>query len=157
MGDVEELSFGAYLASTPCSGTLDDIGTRFEFFVFELFTLAYYSLALDVANIKAFRSNGVCVVHLTHPAVSAGVFMYSKPHFVQNRILLIRYVSAVCYDLTVLVLSILRLSKEPSKSALKERLRAQGLLYFAVATIANVLPTVWTLHVPLPCVYSSSL
>lgn len=52
----------------------------------------------------------------------------------------------MCYDLLVLVLSIAKLSKQPSNSPLKERLRVQGLLYFAVAAVANVLPTVRTLR-----------
>lgn len=52
----------------------------------------------------------------------------------------------MCYDFLVLILSIVKLSTQPSKSRLGERLRAQGLLYFAVAAIAYILPTVWTLH-----------
>ena len=53
----------------------------------------------------------------------------------------------MCYDLIVLVLSTVKLSRQPSKSPLKERLRTQGLLYFTVATMANILPMVCTLHV----------
>jgi len=83
-------------------------------------------LALDVANFKAFRSDRVCVVQSIHPAVNAGALVYTT-----------------CYDLLVFVLSIVKLSRQPSKSPLNEHLRAQGLLYFAVATMANVLPMVF--------------
>ena len=54
----------------------------------------------------------------------------------------------MCYDLIVLVLSIVNLSRQSSKSPLKDRLRAQGLLYFAIATMANILPIVCTARVP---------
>ena len=63
----------------------------------------------------------------------------------------------MCYDLIVLVLATVKLSRQPSKSPLKERLRTQGLLYFAVATMANILPMVCTLHVPFITIYSSSV
>ncbi|KAF8551250.1 hypothetical protein OG21DRAFT_1499250 [Imleria badia] len=101
--------------------------SRLVHVLLSLLALGHWTiLVLDVVNIKAFRSNGACVIHITHPAVSSAVFMYTA-----------------CYDFIVLVLSILKLSKEPSKSALKERLRAQGLSYFTIATMANILPTVF--------------
>ena len=40
----------------------------------------HYNLEIDAANIKAFNSNGACVIHLAHPGVTAGVFMYSKSY-----------------------------------------------------------------------------
>ena len=60
----------------------------------------------------------------------------------------------MCYDLLVLLLSVVKLSYEPSKSPLKERLRAQGILYFTVAAIANILPTVCTPPAPSAITYS---
>ncbi|KAH0835769.1 hypothetical protein J3R83DRAFT_9607 [Lanmaoa asiatica] len=90
-------------------------------------TLGHWTiLALGVANIKAFKSNGVCVVYLAQPTLSAGVFAYT-----------------MCYDFLVFVLSIVKLSKEPSKSSLGEHLRSQGILYFVVAVTANIPPTVF--------------
>jgi len=85
-------------------------------------------LAIDVAYIKSSELDGACVVHDTNPALSALIFMYT-----------------VCYDLLVLVLSIVKLSKQPSNSPLKERLRTQGLSYFAVAALANSFPTIFAL------------
>ena len=61
----------------------------------------------------------------------------------------------MCYDLLVLVLSTAKLSRQPSKSPLKERLLAQGLLYFAIATMANILPMVRTTHAPFTIIYLS--
>jgi len=61
----------------------------------------------------------------------------------------------MCYDLLVLLLSVVKLSYEPSKSPLKERLRAQGILYFIVAAIANVLPMVCTPLAPSAITHSS--
>lgn len=56
----------------------------------------------------------------------------------------------MCYDFLVLILSIVKLSKQQSQSPLKERLRTQGVLYFAVAAIAYIPPTVWTLRTTFP-------
>jgi hypothetical protein len=63
----------------------------------------------------------------------------------------------MCYDLIVLVLSIVKLSRQSCKSPLKDRLRAQGLLYFAVATMANIPPIVCTPHASFIIIYSSLL
>ncbi|KAF8122316.1 hypothetical protein EV363DRAFT_1182992 [Boletus edulis] len=105
-----------------------------------LLSLGHWTvLALDTVNIKSFRSNGACTIYLMHPAVSAGVFVYT-----------------MCYDFLVFVLSIIKLSKEPCRSPLSECLRSQGLLYFAVAVVANILPTVCPSLAPFPIVYSSS-
>ncbi|KAF8428921.1 hypothetical protein L210DRAFT_3114504 [Boletus edulis BED1] len=60
-----------------------------------LLSLGHWSvLALDTVNIKSFRSNGACTIYLMHPAVSAGVFVYT-----------------MCYDFLVFVLSIIKLSE----------------------------------------------
>ena len=77
MGDLEGLPFGASPAITNCSRTLDHISTKYEFFSAD-FTLTHHNLELDVVNFTAFRSDGVCVVQLIHPAVFAGLMMYSK-------------------------------------------------------------------------------
>ncbi|KAI9462606.1 hypothetical protein HD554DRAFT_1452003 [Boletus coccyginus] len=81
---------------------------------------------LGTATVKISWLNGVCVTHFTQPGVTAGVYVYT-----------------VCYDLLVLVLSVVKLSYQPSKSPLKEHLRAQGILYFTVAAIANIPPMVF--------------
>ena len=79
MGDLEELPFGPSSIITTCSRTLDHTGTRHEF-VSAVFTPTHHNLELDTTNFNAFRSDGVCVVQLTHPAVNAGVLLYSKSH-----------------------------------------------------------------------------
>ncbi|KAI9567132.1 hypothetical protein HD554DRAFT_1027648 [Boletus coccyginus] len=83
-------------------------------------------LVTNTATVKASGLNGVCVIHYTQPAVTAGVYVYT-----------------MCYDLLVLVLSVVKLSYQPSTSPLKERLRTQGILYFAVAAIINIPSTVF--------------
>jgi hypothetical protein len=106
-----------------------------------LLTLGHWTiLALEAADFKAFRSNGVCIVQFMDPAVFAGAVVYT-----------------MCYDLIVLVLSIVKLSRQSCKSPLKDRLRAQGLLYFAVATMANIPPIVCTPHASFIIIYSSLL
>ncbi|KAG8215902.1 hypothetical protein J3R82DRAFT_7872, partial [Butyriboletus roseoflavus] len=101
-------------------------------------------LVINATTVKSLTSNGVCVMYLTQPAAAAGAYVYSEPRYcLQSGVLFIRFASAMCYDLIVFVLSVVKLSKQPSDS-LKERLRAQGLLYFAVVATANILPTVWT-------------
>ena len=60
------------------------------------------------------------------------------------------------YDLLVFLLSVVGLSREQSKSPLKGRLRAQGILYFAVAVIAYIPPSVWDPYSPHRTVFSLS-
>ena len=92
MGDLEGLPFGASPAITTCSRTLDYFGTRYEF-VSIVFTPTHHNLALDMGNLKAFRSDGVCVFQIVHPAVSAGVFVYSKSRYrIQSGVLFNRSV-----------------------------------------------------------------
>lgn len=57
---------------------------------------------------------------------------------------------ALIYDFLVLVLSTVGLSKRPSKSPLRKRLRAQGLVYFVIAVITYIPPAVGSLH-SAPC------
>ncbi|KAF8547862.1 hypothetical protein OG21DRAFT_839423 [Imleria badia] len=82
-------------------------------------------LALDAANLQAIGKND-CIIDITHPALNAAVFVYS-----------------LCYDFLVLVLSIVGLSRQSSKSPLMKRLRAQGLVYFMVAVVTYIVPTVF--------------
>ena len=111
----------------------------------------YSILRSEVANVRSYRSIEGCIAYLTYPVLSGGIFVYSESHhYVLSGVLFIRRVPAMCYDFLVLVLSIVKLSKQPSKSSLGERLRAQGLLYFVIAAMAYIPPTVWTLHAALP-------
>ncbi|KAI9462117.1 hypothetical protein HD554DRAFT_1476745 [Boletus coccyginus] len=93
-----------------------------------LLALGHWTILLtDSAFLRASKSNGVCVSYYTQPMVIAGVFVYT-----------------MCYDLLVLLLTVVKLSYQPSKSPLKERLYAQGILYFTVAATVNLLPMVFT-------------
>ncbi|KAH0835765.1 hypothetical protein J3R83DRAFT_9603 [Lanmaoa asiatica] len=85
-------------------------------------------LALDVTNLQATKLNGKCAVHVVRPEMNAIVFVYS-----------------LCYDFLVLVLSIVGLSRRPSKSPLMKRLRTQGLVYFVVAVVTYIPPTAFAL------------
>lgn len=95
-------------------------------------------------DIRSYASNGTCVTYLVHPAISAGILVFSGlHHHVFSGVPFIQCVPAVCYDFLVLILSIVKLSKRQPQSPLMERLRTQGLLYFAIAAAANILPMVW--------------
>ncbi|KAI9567127.1 hypothetical protein HD554DRAFT_1026886 [Boletus coccyginus] len=101
--------------------------SRFVHLLLLLLALGHWTiLVTGTATVKISWLNGVCVTHFTQPGVTAGVYVYT-----------------VCYDLLVLVLSVVKLSYQPSKSPLKEHLRAQGILYFTVAAIANIPPMVF--------------
>lgn len=65
---------------------------------------------------------------------------------------------ALCYDFVVMVLSIVKLSRQPSKSPLMKRLRAQGLVYFVVAVVTYITPTVSPFALTsLPCAHQARL
>ena len=59
------------------------------------------------------------------------------------------------FDLLVFILSVVGLSSQRSESPLKRRLRAQGILYFAVAVIVYIPPAVGP-HSPPRTVFSKS-
>ena len=50
---------------------------------------------------------------------------------------------AMSFDLIVLVLTTIALMKSPSRSSLWQLLFRQGLIYFLVAFIANVIPAIF--------------
>ena len=94
-------------------------------------------------NFRSYGSNGVCVTYPIFPEMTPVVFLYSElDQYVLSEVLFIQCVVAMCYDFLALVLSIVKLSRQPSKSPLKERLRAQGLSYFAVVTVTCIPPMV---------------
>ncbi|KAG9312725.1 hypothetical protein JVU11DRAFT_7152 [Chiua virens] len=81
-------------------------------------------LIINLSNVKSTEPNGVCSLY--------GV--------------VISVLTAMCYNFLVLILFIVKLSKQSSKkSLLKERLRSQHLLYFAIATMTNIPPTIFAL------------
>jgi len=86
-------------------------------------------LALDVANLRPFNIHGRCGVTMIHSEINAAVFLYS-----------------MLFDFLVLVLSVVRLSRESSKSSsLVKRLRSQGIVYFVVSVITCIPPTIFSL------------
>ncbi|KAI9462119.1 hypothetical protein HD554DRAFT_1477289 [Boletus coccyginus] len=92
-----------------------------------LLTLGHWTILItNMASIRASRLNEICVFHSVLPGVAVGAFLYT-----------------MCYDFLVLLLSVVKLSCEPSKSPLKERLYAQGILYFIVAATTTITPTVF--------------
>jgi len=74
-----------------------------------------------VVNIKTINVDGVCEAYVNYPQIDAAALIYTT-----------------LYDLLVLVLLVVGLSSEQSESPLKRRLRAQGIVYFAVAVIAYI-------------------
>ncbi|KAG6373700.1 hypothetical protein JVT61DRAFT_6374 [Boletus reticuloceps] len=101
--------------------------TRLVHILLVVFALGQWIvLALDVANLHPTQIPGGCRIYITHQAVNAAVLVYS-----------------VCYDFIVLVLSIVALSRQRSKSPLIQRLRAQGFVYFVVAVVTYIPPTVF--------------
>ncbi|KAF8452288.1 hypothetical protein L210DRAFT_2024675 [Boletus edulis BED1] len=101
--------------------------TRLVHILLVIFALGQWIvLALDVANLRPTQIPGGCKIYITHREVNAAVLVYS-----------------VCYDFLVLVLSIVALSRQRSKSPLIQRLRAQGFVYFVVAVVTYIPPTVF--------------
>ncbi|KAN0078411.1 hypothetical protein V8E55_010468 [Tylopilus felleus] len=81
-------------------------------------------LALDVANLQGAQIGTRCVVVVARPALNGAVFIYS-----------------LFLDFLVLVFATVGLSRQTSKSPLAKRLRAQGIVYFAVAMVTYIPPT----------------
>jgi hypothetical protein len=111
------------------------------------------STSLGTINIQ-----GVCEVYVNYPQLDAAAVIYSgSNYYVQTGVVLIRCISATFYDLFVFVLTVVGLSSERSESPLKRRLRAQGVLYLAVAVIAYIPLMVWGHYFPRTVFSLSSL
>ncbi|KAG2358960.1 hypothetical protein BDR07DRAFT_1462716 [Suillus spraguei] len=87
-----------------------------------LFSLGYWTvLTLFLATARGFPQNEVCVIHSVLAYASA-VVIYS-----------------MLYDLALLVLTIIGLWKMPSTSTLWKTLVKQGVVYFTINLVANVI------------------
>ena len=132
-----------------------DSGPRWCFVRVHMYNLSPNSslLSLEVVmNIRTININGVCEVYYKYPQMDVATLIYSEfKLFIQTGVVLIESIQATFYDLLVFVLSAVRLSRERSKSPLKRRLRAQGILYFAAAVIAYIPPSVGSPYYPIPC------
>ena len=158
MGDLERLPLGACSAIVAYTRTVDPDGDWYVY-TFTILPLTQTLLSLEVAaSIRTVNIQGVCVVYLNYPQIDAAAIIYSgSNYYVQTGVVLIRRISAMFYDLLVLVLSVVGLSNERSESPLKRRLRAQGVLYFAVAVIAYIPLIVWVPYSPRTVFTLSSL
>ena len=150
MGDLEGLPLGACSAVAAFAGTVGHDGDWYGC-IFTIFSPHSHPFSLEVsASIRTVNIQGVCVVYLNYPQLDAAALIYSgSGQHVQIGVVLTQCISAMFYDLLVLVLSVVGLSNERSESPLKRRLRAQGILYFVVAVIAYIPSMVWGFY-PLP-------
>ncbi|KAF8555169.1 hypothetical protein OG21DRAFT_936705 [Imleria badia] len=82
-------------------------------------------LVVDVTMIRSININGVDEVYMSHPQTNAVAILYTT-----------------LFDLLVFVLSVVGLSSQQSESPLTRRLRAQGVLYFAIAGVVYIPPVV---------------
>ncbi|KAF8127619.1 hypothetical protein EV363DRAFT_1343887 [Boletus edulis] len=85
-------------------------------------------LVINVVNIRSNSANCHCAVYETSPQINAATLIYTT-----------------FLDLLMFVSSIVGLSNQRYESPLKKRLRAQGILYCALAGISNIPPAVFAL------------
>ncbi|KAG6369463.1 hypothetical protein JVT61DRAFT_14572 [Boletus reticuloceps] len=85
-------------------------------------------LAINVVNIRSISVDFHCVVYENSPQINAATLIYTT-----------------FFDLLMFVLSIVGLSSQRCESPLKKRLRAQGILYCAVAGASYIPPMVFAL------------
>ncbi|KAH7904013.1 hypothetical protein BJ138DRAFT_1131145, partial [Hygrophoropsis aurantiaca] len=84
-------------------------------------------LMLGLSDIVAYQTQGGCFVEYANHANMSALFMYT-----------------MLYDLLVLSLTIAGLTRTRSSSALWRTLFSQGVTYFAVTFVANVVPMVFS-------------
>ncbi|KAH7920513.1 hypothetical protein BV22DRAFT_1198855 [Leucogyrophana mollusca] len=95
-----------------------------------LVSLGHWSvLMLGLTDIVAFMDviQGSCIVQYANHANMSALFMYT-----------------MLYDLLVLVLTIAGLSRARSASALWRTLYNQGVTYFAITFVANIVPMIFS-------------
>ncbi|KAG1738925.1 uncharacterized protein EDB91DRAFT_441762 [Suillus paluster] len=87
-----------------------------------LLSLGHWTLlALFVATARASTTNGVCMIHFVNPACLSAVIIYG-----------------MCYDLLLLVFTVVGLWRIPPSSTLWKTLVKQGVIYFIVNLVANI-------------------
>ncbi|KIK91286.1 hypothetical protein PAXRUDRAFT_830981 [Paxillus rubicundulus Ve08.2h10] len=90
----------------------------------------------------------VAVVHWTILIITlTGIDAYMTPGgcnvvYVDTAKALAFYLCTMFYDTLVLVLTIVGLSRKPSNSTLWRRLHQQGIAYFAMTSLVNIMPLV---------------
>ncbi|KAF9218933.1 hypothetical protein BS17DRAFT_883169 [Gyrodon lividus] len=82
-------------------------------------------LVFGLTRIIAFMTEEGCNVVYADPTTTAVIFLYT-----------------MIYDMLVLMFTIVGLSRKPSRSNLWKRLHRQGIAYFAIAFLANIVPMV---------------
>ncbi|KAG2358958.1 hypothetical protein BDR07DRAFT_1416113 [Suillus spraguei] len=88
-----------------------------------LFSLGHWTtLALFVVTARASTQDGVCITHFTTLTYTKAVIIYS-----------------MLYDLVLLVFTIIGLWKVPSSSTLWKALVKQGVVFFIITLVANVI------------------
>ncbi|KAG2067785.1 hypothetical protein BDR04DRAFT_1233204, partial [Suillus decipiens] len=87
-----------------------------------LFSLGHWTvLALFLATVSSSPQNGVCMIH--------SVLVYGRAVVVYGML----------YDLTLLVLTIIGLLRMPSSSTLWKTLMKQGVMYFIINLVTNII------------------
>lgn len=109
-----------------------------------------FILWLDVANLQGAQIGTRCVVVVARPALNGAVFIYCKSNWLSG-LLILDGAEALFLDFLVLVFATVGLSRQTSKSPLAKRLRAQGIVYFAVAMVTYIPPTVGPSHFSAYC------
>ncbi|KAG1793144.1 uncharacterized protein HD556DRAFT_1375972 [Suillus plorans] len=88
-----------------------------------LTSLGYWTiLTLFVVTTRAFTTNGLCMIHFTNPAYASAVVIYT-----------------MLYDLVLVVLTVIGLSRVPSSSTLWKTLVKQGVIYFFLNVLVNMI------------------
>ncbi|KAG2144529.1 hypothetical protein DEU56DRAFT_207801 [Suillus clintonianus] len=88
-----------------------------------LFSLGHWTiLTLFLATARASTTNGVCMLHFVNPAYASATVIYG-----------------MFYDLALLVLTVVGLWRMQSSSTLWKTLVKQGIIYFIVNLVANII------------------
>ncbi|KAG1817140.1 uncharacterized protein BJ212DRAFT_1351166 [Suillus subaureus] len=88
-----------------------------------LLSLGHWTLlTLFPTTARASTINGICVVHFVNPAYASAVVIYT-----------------MSYDLVLLVFTVIGLLKMPSSSTLWKTLVKQGVIYFVLNFVVNLI------------------
>ncbi|KAG2110538.1 uncharacterized protein F5147DRAFT_688743 [Suillus discolor] len=88
-----------------------------------LTSLGYWTiLTLFVVTTRASTTNGLCMIHFTNPAYATAVVIYT-----------------MLYDLALVVFTVIGLLKVSSSSTLWKRLVKQGVIYFFLNVLVNMI------------------
>ncbi|KAG1797425.1 uncharacterized protein HD556DRAFT_255445 [Suillus plorans] len=111
-------------------------------FLLVLFSLGHWTmLTLFLVTTRASTRSGVCMISFVKPAYTSAVIIYGThvAFMINGYVIISTSGVGMLYDLALLVFTVIGLLRMPSSSPLWKMLLKQGVVYFVLNLVANLI------------------